>query len=153
MKSENLEKMKRCDSSEYKNLSHQEKRVYKRELRAKLKNKLDYYVRFIMSEEQISEELQKQKSDIIKLLHEGKIEFEYEKADKSIRKAIGTLHPEYLPPSEESEGLNKKETKGTPRKVNPFNVRYFDIGSNAFRTFNIERFLCINEITKHEGDS
>ncbi len=59
----------------------------------------------------------------------GIVKFAYEKADGTLRKAIGTL---------------KKVTtlvKGTGRPDNGRTVRYYDVEADGWRSFKVENFV------------
>jgi len=66
---------------------------------------------------------------LIKQMRAGVVRFAYEKADGTLRKAIGTL----------------KDTtvlvKGTGRPDDGRTVRYYDVEANGWRSFKVENFV------------
>lgn len=71
---------------------------------------------------------------LAKKMREGTVSFYYQKADGTIRKAVGTLRN--LPAGATLNG--KKMTKPSFKTF-----AYFDVERNAFRCFKIENLICI----------
>jgi len=69
---------------------------------------------------------------LVMKMRQGIARFSFiKKSDGSTRKAIGTLR----------NGNYTYQSKGTTRKNNPANVRYYDIEKDAFRSFNITSLI------------
>lgn len=71
---------------------------------------------------------------LAKKMRQGPVPFYYQKADGSIRKAIGTLRN--FPAGVTLNG--KRITKPSFKTF-----AYFDIECNAFRCFKVENLICI----------
>lgn len=67
---------------------------------------------------------------LTKQMHQGVVTFAYEKADGSLRKAKGTL----------KDVQNLIKGTGTP---NYKTIRYFDVETNAFRSFKTENLITV----------
>ena len=61
----------------------------------------------------------------------GVMEFTFRKANGEIRKAIGTLQPEFI----------NYESKGTTRQPCSSTVAYWDLERHAFRSFSIASLI------------
>lgn len=70
---------------------------------------------------------------LAKAMREGAVTFYYEKADGSIRKAVGTL-----------KGIPAGATLGGKKVTKPSykTMAYFDIEKKAFRCFKVENLIC-----------
>lgn len=68
------------------------------------------------------------------MLHKGIVDFEFIKKDGTIRKAKGTLLPQYLPAKSNSG-------EGSSRKPSDNVMVYFDLEKNSFRSFVKESFV------------
>lgn len=68
---------------------------------------------------------------MIKKMREGVVEFAFEKADGTLRRARGTLKNVQI--------FIKGTGKGTPAKT----VRYYDLDRQAFRSFKVENFISL----------
>ncbi len=66
---------------------------------------------------------------LIKQMRAGVVRFAYEKADGTLRKAIGTLKDTTL------------LVKGTGRPDDGRTVRYYDVEANGWRSFKVENFV------------
>lgn len=64
-------------------------------------------------------------------LRAGKLSFSFRKGNGEIRPAVGTL----------SSDLFSYESKGEARNYNPDVIAYYDINSEGWRAFRIERLL------------
>lgn len=71
---------------------------------------------------------------LAKAMREGVVSFYYQKADGSIRKAVGTL--QNVPAGATLGG--KKVTKPSYKTL-----AYFDVERNAFRCFKVENLICV----------
>ena len=69
-------------------------------------------------------------------LSAGKYRFSYFKTDGSIREAIGTLNPEYIP-------SDKQPVADNPSPITPHygTFPYFDLGRNSWRSFRLDNFI------------
>ncbi len=67
-------------------------------------------------------------TDIVSALNEGKVSFTYKKADGSTRQATGTTNASMIPESARAATDSNTETSEQ--------VRYYDLGSNGWRSFN-----------------
>lgn len=82
--------------------------------------------------------------DYIKeIMRKGVAEFQFEKADKSIRTARGTLSNDFIPESKQvkvkldESGQPVQTTKKKPSHL----VTYYDIDSEGWRSFNVSKFI------------
>jgi len=66
-------------------------------------------------------------------LHKGKVKFSYTKKDGTVREALGTLDNKIY--GEENE------PKGTGYTVPEYNIRYFDLEKEGWRSFNADNLL------------
>ena len=71
---------------------------------------------------------------LAKAMREGVVSFFYQKADGTIRKAIGTLRN--VPAGATLGG--KKVTKPSYKTM-----AYFDVEKNSFRCFKVENLICV----------
>lgn len=71
---------------------------------------------------------------LAKAMREGVVSFYYQKADGSIRKAMGTLKNV---PAGAALG-SKKVTKPSYKTM-----AYFDVEKNSFRCFKVENLICV----------
>ena len=71
---------------------------------------------------------------LAKAMREGVVSFFYQKADGTIRKAIGTL--QNVPAGATLGG--KKVTKPSYKTM-----AYFDVEKNSFRCFKVENLICV----------
>jgi len=74
-----------------------------------------------------------QRFKLLSQLRSGVAHFSYTKANGALREAIGTLR----------EGIYHYEAKGSNRPNAPHVVKYFDLGSKAFRSVRIDRLINI----------
>ncbi len=68
---------------------------------------------------------------LTKRMRAGVVRFAYEKADGTLRKAIGTL--------KDTAAL----VKGTGRPDDGRTVRYFDVEADGWRSFRVENFVTV----------
>lgn len=74
------------------------------------------------------------KEQILKEFSTGKFfQFSFQKADGSVRQALGTLDSEYINNFWESSGNGYEEAYDI--------IRYFDVDAEGWRSFKVERFL------------
>lgn len=66
---------------------------------------------------------------LTKRMHTGAVRFAYEKADGSLRRALGTL--------KDTAAL----VKGTGRPDDGRTVKYYDVEANGWRSFKVENFV------------
>ncbi len=71
---------------------------------------------------------------IRKSLKQGKASFTYRKATGELRPSVGTLNG----------NLFTFTRKGTKKESKPDLIKYFDLDSNSFRAFRIERLISIH---------
>lgn len=71
--------------------------------------------------------------ELLEKLNKGRVEFEYEEADGTVRYAIGTKHPKLLPPAKETS--KKRPVPGWPRDY----FWYYDLVVGGFRTFKASK--------------
>lgn len=71
---------------------------------------------------------------LAKAMREGVVSFYYQKADGSIRKAMGTL-----------KNVPVGATLGSKKFTKPSykTMAYFDIEKNSFRCFKVENLICV----------
>jgi len=74
----------------------------------------------------------KERKIMRKLLRDNVLTFEFQKRDGSIRKAHGTLHPDFLPP-----------IKGTGGPKPAYQMVYYDLDKFAWRSFRSFKFIKI----------
>lgn len=76
--------------------------------------------------------------DIVKALNASIVKFKFEKADGSIREALGTRNIEYVPddklPKGIQEGLVTEDHEGTQT------IRYYDFDAKGWRSFKSDKF-------------
>ena len=78
------------------------------------------------------------KEQIVAKLKSGICEFTFTKVNGDTRNAVGTLHPEHLPPVSESAG------GGAKRKPNDSIVVYYDTEANGWRSFKVAGLVSFN---------
>ena len=66
---------------------------------------------------------------LTKQMRDGVVRFAYEKADGTLRKAVGTLHEVTA------------TVKGTGRPNDALTIRYYDIEAGGWRSFKVENFI------------
>lgn len=69
---------------------------------------------------------------LAKEMRAGVVEFYYQKADGSVRKAKGTF-----------KGITAGATLGKKKSPTYKTLAYFDTDKNAFRCFKVENFICV----------
>lgn len=70
-----------------------------------------------------------------KKLHEGVVEFKYNKVNGEERTARGTLHETAI--TEDGGSMPKGSMN-----VSEESIRYYDLNSNGWRSFRVENFIC-----------
>jgi len=75
--------------------------------------------------------------DFKNALHEGIVEFQYEKKNGEIRDAKGTLNIEIMGES--------NIPKGTGYEISDSNIRYYDLNSEGWRSFIFENLIKWNK--------
>lgn len=73
---------------------------------------------------------------LTKQMRDGVVRFAYEKADGSLRRAVGTL--------KDTAAL----VKGTGRPDTGQTVKYYDMAADGWRSFKVENFITIYGNTK-----
>lgn len=73
--------------------------------------------------------------DFKKKLHEGIVEFKYNKVNGEERTARGTLHETAI--TEDGGSMPKGSIT-----VSNDSIRYYDLNSNGWRSFRTENFIC-----------
>ncbi len=68
---------------------------------------------------------------LVKNMRAGVVRFAYEKADGTLRKAVGTLHDV------------ESTIKGTGRPDDGQTVRYYDVEAGGWRSFRVESLVCV----------
>jgi hypothetical protein len=75
------------------------------------------------------------RAKVIFKLRSGVVNFSYSKKDGSERSAKGTLA---------KRRLSTLTFKGSTAASNPFYLKYFDLGKQAWRSFKLENFIKFN---------
>lgn len=77
------------------------------------------------------------------LLHKGRVQFSFQKKDKTTRQAQGTLHAKHLPVQNLSEVELATQTQKADefRRNNPLSVRFWDLDNGGFRSVNLDTLL------------
>lgn len=83
------------------------------------------------------------------ILRAGTVEFQFEKADGSIREAKGTLKRELMPPQPE-ETAEQIEKRKNFTAANPDVITYWDIGSAGFRRVKLPTLTSMPRLVEVE---
>lgn len=85
-------------------------------------------------------ELEKNRTDILAILHEDVCEIVFTKANGENRNMWCTLKADLLPPRPKAETDDALETK---RKMNDENICVWDLEKEAWRSFKVESLISI----------
>lgn len=84
----------------------------------------------------------KQREEFKELLRKNIVTFRFQKRDHTIRKAVGTLYPDYLP-----------EVKGTGAPKPIYQMVYYDLDKKEWRSFRSFKFIKVLKIKSIEDES
>ena len=79
----------------------------------------------------------KEVTKLKRMLKKGIVKFSYKRIDGTLRKARGTMNPDYLPETDKDSSSKRKENKDV--------VTYFDLSKDDYRSFRKENFVEIIE--------
>jgi hypothetical protein len=86
------------------------------------------------------------KQEILSALYMGSCAFSYTKQDGDLRIATGTLNMNLIPAEKKPKTDTKTETVNKDKKSDV--VRYFDFGSNGWRSFLAENLISLSVMTE-----
>lgn len=80
---------------------------------------------------------------LIEAFKDGKVNFEFEKLDGSLRKMTGTLHEDYLPPEYVDKSIaNATESRDAKKQLTALAV--WDLDLDDWRSFCLSRLKTLN---------
>jgi hypothetical protein len=81
-----------------------------------------------------------QKSEVIKQLHEGTIQIEFEKVSGEMRQMAATLKEDVIPSATKEDPLSQKKV----RAINDEVMAVWDTTANGWRSFRWDRLKNVN---------
>ena len=100
------------------------------------------YLEYILNESIKGSLIKKDREKMRNLLRHNIVTFKFQKRDGSIRTAVGTLHPDFLPP-----------IKGTGGPKPEYQMVYYDLEKMEWRSFRSFKFIKIKKLVEITDDT